>query len=116
MNFRETLGRFLLAMEKRDLDALAATLADTPILISPEGDLHRTKGAFVEAYRGWFATKNWTLHAKPVEIYEGGSLGIAVLRVDYSEGGKSTRSYLTLVFERAGEEWLMAQSQSTPTR
>ena len=41
MNFRETLGRHLLAMETKDLDTLAATVADPLILITSDGTLRR---------------------------------------------------------------------------
>jgi ketosteroid isomerase-like protein len=116
MSFRETLGRHLLAIEKRDLDTLAATVADPLILIMADGKLKRSKAEFVEAHRGWFAMQGWTLQAKPVEIYEGGSLGMAVLHLDYREGGKSSQSYLTLVFEHRGDEWLMVQDQNTPIK
>jgi ketosteroid isomerase-like protein len=116
MNFRETLGRHLLAIETRDLDTLAATIADNLILIMADGKLKRTKGDFMEAHRTWLAMKNWTLTAKPVEIYEGGSLGVAVLHLDYREDGKSSESYLTLVFERQGDAWLMVQDQNTPIK
>ena len=116
MNFRETLGRHLLAIETRDLDTLAATVADPLILIMADGKLERAKREFVEAHRGWFAMKNWTLSAKPVEIYEGDALGVAVLHLDYREDGKRSESYLTLVFEKRGGEWLMVQDQNTPIR
>jgi ketosteroid isomerase-like protein len=116
MNFRETLGRHLLAVEKRDLDALADTVADPLILIMADGKLKRTKAEFVQAHRGWFAMKNWTISAKPVEIYEGASLGVAVLHLDYREDGKNSESYLTLVFENRGGKWLMVQDQNTPIR
>ena len=116
MNFREALGRHLLAIETRDLDTLADTLADNLILIMADGKLKRTKGDFMEAHRAWFAMQGWTLTAKPVEIYEGGSLGVAVLHLDYREGGKSSESYLTLVFERQGDAWLMVQDQNTPIK
>ena len=114
MNFRETLGRHLLAIGERDLDALAATLADPLILIMADGKLKRSKAEFVAAHRGWFAMKNWALQAKPVEIYEGASLGVAVLHLDYREDEKRSESYLTLAFERRGEQWLMVQDQNTP--
>ena len=68
----------------------------------------------VEAHRGWFAMKNWTLSAKPVEIYEDGALGVAVLHLDYREDAKTSESYLTLVFENRGGEWLMVQDQNAP--
>jgi len=54
---------------------------------------------FIMAHRAWFAMQRWTLTAKPVEI---------------CEGGKSSGSYLTLVFERQGDAWLMVQDQNTP--
>jgi ketosteroid isomerase-like protein len=116
MNFRETLGRHLLAIEERDLDTLAATLADPLILIMGDGKLKRSKTEFVDAHRAWFAMPDWTLQAKPVEIYEGGSIGVAVLHLDYREGAKRSESYLTLVFENRGREWLMVQDQNTPIK
>jgi ketosteroid isomerase-like protein len=116
MSFRETLGRHLLAIETRDLKTLAATIADPLLLIMADGTLKRTKAEFVEAHRGWFAMKNWTLTAKPVEIYENAGLGVAVLHLDYREDAKRSESYLTLVFENRGGEWLMVQDQNTPIR
>jgi ketosteroid isomerase-like protein len=114
--FRETLGRHLLAIETRDLDTLAATVADPLLLIMADGQLKRSKREFVEAHRGWFEMKNWTLQAKPVEIYEGPQLGVAVLALDYREGDKRSESYLTLVFEQRGDQWLMVQDQNTPIK
>jgi ketosteroid isomerase-like protein len=117
MDFRETLGRHLLAIETRDLDTLAATVADPLILITADGQLKRSRSEFVDAHRGWFAMKNWTLQAKPIEIYEGGSIGVAVLHLDYREDGKQqSLSYLTLVFEKRNGEWLMVQDQNTPIK
>lgn len=117
MDFRETLGRHLLAIEKRDLGTLAATLADPLILITSDGTLKRSKAEFLDAHRGWFGMPNWTLQAKPVEIYEGGSIGVAVLHLDYREEGRTPQqSYLTLVFEKRDGEWLMVQDQNTPIR
>jgi ketosteroid isomerase-like protein len=116
VDFRETLGRHLLAIETRDLATLAATVADPLILIMADGQLKRSKSEFVDAHRGWFAMTNWTLQAKPIEIYEGGSLGVAVLHLDYREGEKRSLSYLTLVFEKRDGEWLMVQDQNTPIK
>jgi ketosteroid isomerase-like protein len=116
VDFRETLGRHLLAIETRDLATLAATVADPLILIMADGQLRRSKSEFVDAHRGWFAMTNWTLQAKPIEIYEGGSLGVAVLHLDYREGEKRSLSYLTLVFEKRDGEWLMVQDQNTPIK
>ena len=120
MNFRETLGRHLLAIEKRDLDTLAATVADPLVLVMADGKLKRSKSEFVDAHRGWFAVQNWTLQVKPIEIYEtshaDGGIGVAVLHLDYREGEKRAESYLTLVFENRGGDWLMVQDQNTPIK
>ena len=103
MNFRETLGRHLRAIERRDLDTLAATVADPLILVMADGQMKRSM-------------TNWELSAKPVEIYENAGLGVAVLHLDYREDAKRSESYLTLVFEERGGEWLMVQDQNTPIR
>lgn len=116
LNFNESLGRHLLAIEKRDLATLADTVADPLVLITADGQLKRTKSEFVDAHRGWFAMQGWTLTAKPVEIYEGPSIGVAVLHLDYRENGKQSLSYLTLVFENRDGEWLMVQDQNTPIK
>ena len=116
MNFRETLGRHLLAIETRDLDTLTASVGDTPILIRADGSLKRTKGDYIEAHRAWFATKDWTLTAKPVEIYENATLGVAVLHLGYREGGRSRESFRTLVFEQRDGAWRLVQDQDTATR
>ena len=114
--FREALGRHLLAIENRDLDALAATLSPGLILITADGKLIRTKSEFLELHRGWFAMKDWKLTAKPVQFVEDPALGVAVLHLDYEEPGKRQESYLTLVFRRVGSEWLMVQDQNTPIK
>ena len=110
MNFRETLGRHLLAIETKDLDTLAATVADSLILISSDGTLKRSQKEFVQTHREWFGLQGWTVTAKALEIYESASLGIAVLHLKYREG----ESWLTLVFELRDGEWLMVQHQNTP--
>jgi uncharacterized protein (TIGR02246 family) len=118
MTFRETLRRHLQAIQDRDLQGLADTVAaDGLVLIMADGRLVRSTPGFLEAHRGWFAMDNWTLRADEVRVFESADLAVAVLRLDYREA-PSTRSesFLTLVFERRGERWLMVQDQNTPIR
>lgn len=118
MTFRQTLERHLRAIRERDLQGLADTVADKElVLIMSDGRLQRSTEAFLEAHRGWFAMSNWTLDAELVEAFESADLGVATLRLDYREP-PSTRqeSYLTLVFQRRGEKWLMILDQNTPIR
>lgn len=116
--FREALGRHLLAIENRDLRALAETVAPGEIvLVTAEGKLVERSDEFLKMHRDWFATDGWTLEAKPVQLFENDSLGVAVLHLDYREPPATrSESYLTLVFERRDGKWLMVQDQNTPIR
>lgn len=120
--FREALGRHLLAIEERDLDALAATVApDGVLLVMSDGRLVSSTREFLDAHRAWFAMKNWRLEVKPVHLCETAELGVALLRLEYREhppGQAPTRqeSLLTLVFHNRGGKWLMFQDQNTPVR
>jgi uncharacterized protein (TIGR02246 family) len=121
-SFREALGRHLLAIEERDLEALADTVADAEILlVMSDGKLVRSKKEFVEAHRGWFAMKNWRLEVKPVQIIDTPALGVALLQLEYREtppGKPPTRqeSVLTLVFQQKDGKWVMVLDQNTPVR
>ena len=121
-SFRETLGRHLLAIEERDLDALADTVDDDEILlVMSDGKLVRSKKEFLEAHRGWFAMKNWRLEVKPVQIIDGPALGVALFQLEYREtppGKPPTRqeSMLTLVFQLRNGKWVMVLDQNTPVR
>jgi uncharacterized protein (TIGR02246 family) len=120
--FREALGRHLLAIEEKDLDALADTVApDGVLLVMSDGRLVRGTQEFLEAHRGWFAMKHWRLEVKPVHLYESGELGIALLHLEYRDSppGKPPvrqESLLTLVFQNRGGRWLMFQDQNTPIK
>jgi uncharacterized protein (TIGR02246 family) len=121
-SFREALGRHLLAIEDRDLDALADTVADDEILlVMSDGKLVRSKKEFLEAHRGWFAMKNWRLEVKPVQIIDTPALGVALFQLEYREtppGKPPTRqeSMLTLVFQQRNGKWVMVLDQNTPVR
>jgi uncharacterized protein (TIGR02246 family) len=121
-SFRETLGRHLLAIEERDLDALADTVDDDEILlVMSDGKLVRSKKEFLEAHRGWFAMKNWRLEVKPVQIIDTPALGVALFQLEYREtppGKPPTRqeSMLTLVFQQRNRKWVMVLDQNTPAR
>jgi uncharacterized protein (TIGR02246 family) len=118
MTFRDTLAAHLGAIEARDLEALAATLAEEKlVLIMADGKLARSTREFLEAHRAWFAVPGWTLQAREVEVFEGADLGVAVLELDYREPPAThSRSYLTLVFRRQDGRWRMVQDQNTPIR
>lgn len=118
MTFREALRRHLQAIQDRDLQGLADTVAaDGLVLIMADGRLVRRTAEFLDAHRGWFAMKDWTLQAREVRTFESPDLAVAVLELDYRElPATHSRSYLTLVFENRGGRWLMVQDQNTPIK
>ncbi len=121
-SFREALGKHLLAIEERDLKALADTVASPELyLVMSDGKLGRTTSEFLESHRGWFEMKNWRLEVKPVHIFETPQMGVAVLQLEYREtppGKPPTRqeSILTLVFQNRNDKWVMVLDQNTPVR
>lgn len=120
--FREALGRHLLAIEEKNLEALADTVdPDGVLLVMSDGKLVRSTEEFLDTHRGWFAMKHWRLEVKPVQIYESGGLGVALLHLEYRDappGKPPTRqeSMLTLVFRDRGGKWVMYQDQNTPLK
>ena len=63
----------------------------------------------------------WSLRTDLVSVLEGPDLGVAVLHLEYRDappGGRPIHetSYLTLVFRRTGDKWVMVQDQNTPIK
>ena len=123
MTFREGLEKHLDAIRRRDLDALAATLPTDGriVLVMADGKLVRSATEFLGLHRDWFAGTTWRLDTELVEAFESADLGVAVLRLDYRDVKPSgeplhEQSYLTLVFRRDGDRWVMVQDQNTPIR
>jgi len=122
MTFRETLQKHLTAIDRRDLAALADTLpppGEPVVLVTAEGKLVRSVEAFLAMHRDWFGSATWMIEFEPVEAFESADLGVAVFRLDYRDvrpDGTPVRqdSYLTLVFQRRGDRWVMVQDQNTP--
>ena len=122
MTFRETLDKHLTAIQNRDLDALIATLPDDElVLVMSDGKVVRTVRDFVDAHRGWFAMPDWELTTDPIHILESADIGVAVLRLDYSDlkpdhSRFHEHSVLTLIFARRNDRWVMVHDQNTPVR
>ena len=95
---------------------MSETIADDLLLVTSDGRLKRGAAEFLDAHREWFAMKGWTLEASIETIQETPAMGVAVLRLLYTEPGVSQASLLTLVFAKRGDRWLMVLDQNTPTR
>jgi uncharacterized protein (TIGR02246 family) len=118
VSWRGILARHLAAIQQRDLEALADTVApERLVLIMADGRLVRSTREFIETHRGWFSMAGWSLQTQEVAAFESGELAVVVLRLDYREPPDlRSESYLTLVFERRDGTWLMVQDQNTPIK
>ncbi len=122
MTFRETLDQHLAAIQNRDLESLVATLPqDELMLVMSNGKIVRTVREFVDGHRSWFAMPHWELTVAAVDMFETADVGVAVLRLDYSDLKPDHSRYheysvLTLIFARRGDRWVMVHDQNTPIR
>lgn len=119
MTFHGTLEKHLQAIQDRDLVALADTIAlDRMVLITADGRLVTSSQEYLTMRREWFATPGWTLEILPVQVFEGPSVAVVVLRIHYREepeGKPPTQqeSFLTLTFQEQDERWEMVHEQCT---
>src|SRR5204863_517576 len=86
--------------------------------VSADGRLVTAIQEFLDLHRGWFAQTTWSLDVRPVGVRETADLAVAVLHLEYRDqapdGGRvHETSYLTLVFAREGDRWVMVQDQNT---
>lgn len=122
MTFQDALEAHLSAIQRRDLPALADTVADDEIvLITADGRLVRSAREMLDMHRDWFGMTGWSLDVTPVEVQEAPGLGVATLHLVYREPRENgppfrQESYLTLVFRFQEGKWLMVLDQNTPVR
>jgi uncharacterized protein (TIGR02246 family) len=122
MTFRATLDNHLAAIQNRDLNALVATLPDDELmLVMSDGKVATSVREFDDAHRGWFAMPDWELKTELIHVLETPDIGVAVLRLDYSDVKPDhsrfhEHSILTLVFARRNDRWVMVHDQNTPVR
>lgn len=119
MTFEQALDRHLQAIQDRDLEAFASTVAgDEVVLVSAAGEVSLSSEHLLGLHKEWFASPTWTMEVRRLHSRERGDLATCLLELDYrdssADGPIRARSILSLVFERRGERWLMVQDQNTP--
>lgn len=120
MDFRSALDAHLAAIRSRDLPAFLATVAQDEALslIMPNGALVRGFSGVTDLHQSWFADPDWSLDAELVRTLETAEMALALLLVDYrdrdAEGRPyERRYYLSLVFAKRDERWLLVHDQNT---
>lgn len=122
MTFRDALDKHLQAIHQRNLPALIDTLPfDRITLVMADGRLVQTVQEFIQLHHAWFKQPTWTLATRIVNLEEGDDLGVATIHLEYcdvrSDGSPLCESsYLTLVFARQRQRWVMILDQNTPIK
>ncbi|MEV0131601.1 nuclear transport factor 2 family protein [Dactylosporangium sp. NPDC050688] len=115
----EALEEHLSALERKDLDAYAATLADEVVLILPDGTVLDGKAAVVELHREMFADDSWTQERTVRRVMVAGSTGWVLIEYRFvvvDSDGKvvsDSRAYFTLTYASVDGRWLVIADQNT---
>ena len=119
-DFDETLRIHLQAIQERDLEGLLATVADQPepTVIFPDGKLLRGKPAYRAVHVDWFADDQWRMEFSEVSRVVASDQATVLLRYEYRDvpepgQGNPRSTYLVLVFQRIGGQWLLVHDQNT---
>ncbi|WP_248962643.1 YybH family protein [Sphaerisporangium perillae] len=118
MEFSQALAAHLKAIDARDLDGFLATVHPDASVILPSGTLLEGKDAIARFHTAWFDDPDWSLRAETVRVQTAGDSAFAVLSVVYDDLDPDGRPYqktyyLTLLFTRDGERWLLVHDQNT---
>ncbi|MEU0561215.1 nuclear transport factor 2 family protein [Dactylosporangium sp. NPDC006015] len=113
------LEEHLGALERKDLAAYAATLAEEVVLILPNGTVVDGRAAMVEFHREMFADDTWTQERTVRKVTLAGSTGWVLIEylwttVDATGAVESqTRAYFTLTYALVDGRWLVVADQNT---
>jgi uncharacterized protein (TIGR02246 family) len=118
MDFPTAVNLQLAAIGRRDLDAYLTTVHPDVSLIMPNGTLLLGLEEVAKFHREWFGDPDWSWELDLRHTATTGDTGVAIFAVEYhdldGEGRPYDLSYLlTLVFVRAGEQWLLLHDQNT---
>jgi len=115
LTFLDALTEHLDAIDQRDIDRFAATLATDDVrFIGGDGRIIEGRENAVQAHQGWFAGEGWTFEPQILWTLEQRDTGLALTRVEYSENGNSRTFLLLFVFVRENNDWKMLYDQNTP--
>ncbi|MFB9180266.1 YybH family protein [Dactylosporangium sucinum] len=115
----EALAEHLAALDRKDLEAYAATLADEVVLILPDGQVLAGKPAVVELHRQLFADGSWTQERTVRTVTTVGSTGWVLIEYRFftvdADGRivSDTNAYFTLTYAHVDGRWLVVADQNT---
>lgn len=112
--FDTDLEAHVRAIQDRDIEAFAATIAPNPLLVGPGGSLLRGYDEVVRTHREWFSSTTFSFETQEIERQERGDAAWALLRVHYRAASDESRFLLLLIFVPVDGKWKLAYDQNTP--
>jgi ketosteroid isomerase-like protein len=118
-DFRATLEKHLGAVAAKNIDVIAATVADSVTLIFPDGEVLQSKQKFIDFHKDWFKDTAWKMTTEILKATEGGALSYGLIKYQYTklngDGSIKTQSnaYLMLIFEKQKDGWKLIHDQNT---
>jgi len=118
-SFDNTLAVHLDAIKNRDLAALAPTVADSVILITPDGGRLNSKKSFMKLHEDWFSQTNWQWEETFLRTESTDSLGYALIQYTYTQKDSvdniefQNKNYLVLIFRNSRNGWQLVHDQNT---
>ncbi|GAB3845796.1 YybH family protein [Micromonospora andamanensis] len=115
----EALEEHLSALQHKDIDGYAATLADEVVLILPDGRVLDGKPAVVGLHREMFDDDSWTQTRTVRRVMTTGSTGWALVEyrfVTVDADGRTvsdTQAYFALTYALVDGRWLVVADQNT---
>jgi ketosteroid isomerase-like protein len=121
LDFKTTLEKHVNSISTKNIDVINATVADSVLLIFPDGEILKSKQKFVALHLDWFKDPNWKMTTEILQIKEDKTLAHGLVKyqlTNYNTDG-STKSiantYLLLIFEKQKEGWKLIHDQNTKT-
>jgi ketosteroid isomerase-like protein len=118
-SFEQTLQVHLDAIQHANLTALAPTVADSVLVILPNGARVDSKQAFMQFHEDWFKSKNWQWVPQILQKETADSLGYALIKYKYEEKDSTgavqyqSNAYLVLLFKNSPQGWQLVHDQNT---
>ena len=118
-SFEHTLQVHLNAIQHGDIATLEPTVADSVVMIAPNGARFDSKKVFMDFHANWFKLKNWEWNGRIVRTQGADSLGYALIQYKYVQKDSTGavqyqgNDYLVLIFQQAPQGWQLVHDQNT---
>ncbi|WP_404452158.1 nuclear transport factor 2 family protein [Virgibacillus necropolis] len=122
MDFHSTVIKHLDSIQTKDLESFLQTLSDQTAIsvIMPNGRLFEGYEDVAALNKDWFADEDWSFNYILVKAESTHEMGYAVAEIDYhdlDQDGNAYKKiyYLTLLFKKLGNTWVLVHDQNTFT-